>query len=81
MISPVVLRSNAPCLHSSGNPLDEEAEEPEGMENTKETRPAKHRTTEAHVNSQRLAACTGLPRSGSDGVPVLREEVDPRAHP
>lgn len=55
------------------------------METTKETRASKHRTTEALMNSQRLAACTGLAQvwvwwdpsagRGSGPTPIPNPEV------
>lgn len=45
------------------------------MKDPKEIRPSRRSRTDGPMNSQRLAACTGLFKSKSDRAPVLRVEV------
>lgn len=55
----------------------EREEEPEEVQDTKETRLSKHRTTETPLNSQQLWQHEQGPhRSAPDGVLVLRREMD-----
>lgn len=52
----------------SGNYVEEEAErlqEPEGMEDTKETVSSRHNGTDTHELTETVAACTGRRQMGS----------------
>lgn len=53
------------------------------MEDAKERWLSKHRRTDAHGNShiKTVAACIGPARSGPEGVPALRGEVNTSPHP
>jgi len=53
-----------------------------GMEETKETRPPRHKRTEVHMNPQRLGQHTqGLHRSKSNTVLGLRGKMNTSHHP
>ena len=50
---------STPYPQGSGNSAEEVVErlsEPEGLENTKETRPSKHNTTYTYMHSETVAA-------------------------
>lgn len=51
------------------------------MEDNKKTGQCRQMSTNAHINSQRLAKCTETDKSKPDGTPEHRGEIDTFYHP
>jgi hypothetical protein len=51
------------------------------MEDTKKTRSSKQNRTDTHMNSETVALAQCLHRSKPNGVPALREGVNPNPNP
>lgn len=79
ILSPKWMSPSKASSQGSGNPEEEQAErvlEPEGVKDTKETRPSKHKTN-AHISLQRLGQhAQGLCGSATHGVLELKGEAD-----